>query len=136
MNFKYEYTRLLVTNFKACFLFYRDIMGFKATYGTEDDVYADFDTGATTIALFGRQNMSEAIGTTNRPPQAKSQDAFCLCFTVENVNAACEQLKLKGVGLVTEPTDRTGWGIRTAHFRDPDGNLIEISQSLPAQNPG
>ena len=133
MYYKFEYTRLLVMNFKACFLFYRDIMGFKATYGSENDVYADFDTGATTIALFGRQNMSEAIATTNLPLQAKAQDAVCLCFGVENVDAACEELKQKGVGLVAEPTDRTGWGIRTAHFRDPDGNLIEINQPLAPQ---
>jgi catechol 2,3-dioxygenase-like lactoylglutathione lyase family enzyme len=26
--------------------------------------------------------------------------------------------------------DRPEWGIRTAHFRDPDGNLIEINQPL------
>lgn len=25
------------------------------------------------------------------------------------------------------------WGIRTAHLRDPDGNLIEINQPLPSQ---
>lgn len=133
MNFKFEYTRLLVTNFKDCFLFYRDIMGFKATYGSEDDVYADFDTGATTIALFSRQAMSEAVATTNLPLQAKAQDGVCLCFAVENVEAACEALKRSGVGLVTEPTDRTGWGIRTAHFRDPEGNLIELNQPLKAQ---
>jgi len=30
----------------------------------------------------------------------------------------------------TEPTDRSVWGIRTAHFRDPDGNLIEINHAL------
>ena len=133
MNYQFTYTRLLVSDFKASFLFYRDIMGFKATYGSENDVYADFDTGTTTIALFSKQNMSEAIGTTNLPLQAKAQDAVCLCFAVDNVDAACEELKHNGVGLVTDPTDQTGWGIRTAHFRDPEGNLIEINEPLKAQ---
>jgi len=133
MDYRFQYTRLLVTNFKDCFLFYRDILGFKATYGSENDVYADFDTGSVTLALFDRQNMSEAVGTTNLPIQAKAQDSVCLCFEVQNVDAACEELKKKGVGLVTEPTDRTGWGIRTAHFRDPDGNLLEINQPLAPQ---
>ena len=130
MNYQFTYTRLLVTDFKASFLFYRDIMGFKATYGSEDDIYADFDTGPTVLALFGRQNMSEAIGTTHLPLQAKAQDAVCLCFAVENVDATCEALKRSGIGLVIEPTNQTGWGIRTAHFRDPEGNLIEINQPL------
>ncbi len=133
MDYKFTYTRLLVADFKACFLFYRDILGFKATFGSEDDVYADFDTGNVTLALFAKQSMSEAVGTTQLPADAKTQDTVCLCFAVENVDAACEQLKKQGVGLVTEPADRAGWGIRAVHFRDPAGNLIEINQPLPLQ---
>ncbi len=133
MDYKFKYTRLLVNNFKDCFLFYRDILGIKATYGSEDDVYADFDTGTVTLALFSRPNMSEAVGTTALPTDVKSQDTVCLCFSVENVDAACEQLAKQGVGLVTEPADRADWGIRTAHFRDPAGNLIEIFQPLASQ---
>lgn len=133
MDYKFNYTRLLVNNYKDCFLFYRDILGLKVTYGAEDDTYADFDTGNVTLALFSRQNMSEAIGSTRLPSEVKAQDVVCLCFGVENVDAACEELKKRGVGLVTEPADREGWGIRTAHFRDPAGNLIEIFQPLPPQ---
>ncbi len=131
MDGKFQYTRLLVNNFRDCYVFYRDILGFKATFGTEDDLYADFDTGAVTLALFSRSNMSEALGTTALPDDAKAQDTVCLCFAVENVDAACEQLAKHGVGLITEPTDRSDWGIRTAHFRDPAGNLLEIFQPLP-----
>jgi lactoylglutathione lyase len=133
MDYKFQYARLLVINFKDCFLFYQDILGFKATYGSESDVYADFDTGSVTLALFNRQYMSQAVGTSNLPLQAKAQDAVCLCFEVENVDEACEQLKKKGVGLVAGPADYKDWGIRAAHFRDPDGNLIEINQSLTPQ---
>jgi lactoylglutathione lyase len=133
MNYKFQYTRLLVINFKDCFRFYQDILGFKATYGSESDVYADFDTGAVTIALFNRQYMSDAVGTTGLPLRANAQDVVCLCFEVENVDIACQQLKSKGVRLVAEPADHKDWGIRAAHFRDPDGNLIEINQPLTAQ---
>jgi catechol 2,3-dioxygenase-like lactoylglutathione lyase family enzyme len=35
MEKKFQYTRLLVKDFKACFKFYRDVMGFKPTFGTE-----------------------------------------------------------------------------------------------------
>ncbi len=131
MDFKFQYTRLLVNNFKDCFLFYRDLMGFKATYGTENDVYADFDTGSVTLALFSRQNMSESLTTSSLPAEVSAQDVFCLCFAVESVDAACDRLKKQGVGLVTEPADRPDWGIRTAHLRDPAGNLVEIFQPLP-----
>lgn len=131
MDFKLDYIRLLVSNFKECFRFYQNIMGFKATYGDENDVYADFTTGNTTLALFGRQNMSEAVGTASLAAEAIAQDRICLVFGVESVDAVCKKLESQGISLITQPMDRPGWGIRTAHFRDPDGNLIEINQPLP-----
>ena len=135
MNFQLDYIRLLVSNFKDCFLFYRDVLGFKATYGSENDVYADFDTGKTTLALFARSNMSETIGTLLVPENASAQDKTCLVFGVENVDATCQRLKSLDISLLTQPADRSAWGIRTAHFRDPDGNLIEIYQPLPPPVP-
>jgi catechol 2,3-dioxygenase-like lactoylglutathione lyase family enzyme len=131
MNYKYAYTRLLVSNFKACFLFYRDVMGFQATYGTENDTYADFNTGGVSIALFDRLEMSKAVGTSHLPGDANTQDRVCLIFAVEDVDAACQQLKTQGIPLTASPSDHPDWGIRSAYVRDPDGNLIEINQPLP-----
>jgi len=131
MGFKFNFTRLLVSNFKACFLFYRDVLGFQAGYGTENDTYADFSTGEVIIALFDRHEMSAAVGTSRLPADVRAQDKVCLVFSVENVDVACRQLKAKGIHLEAEPSDHADWGIRTAHFRDPDGNLIEINQPLP-----
>ena len=131
MSYKFAYTRLLVSNFKACFIFYRDVMGFQPTFGSENDVYADFNTGEVTLALFDRLEMSKAIGTAQLPAEAHTQDKFCLIFSVDNVDEKCQQIKMHAILLITEPTDRRDWGIRVAHFRDPDGNLIEINQPLP-----
>ncbi|OGO66179.1 MAG: hypothetical protein A2030_01965, partial [Chloroflexi bacterium RBG_19FT_COMBO_50_10] len=113
-----------------CFLFYRDVMGFQPGYGTENDTYADFNTGSVSIALFDQQEMSAAIGTTHLAAQANSQDKICLIFSVEDVDATCHQLENQGIQLTAGPTDHPDWGIRTAYFRDPAGNLIEINQPL------
>jgi lactoylglutathione lyase len=107
-------------------------MGFKPTYGTEVDTYADFSLGSVTLALFDRHEMNEAVGTSGLPAASAAQDRVCLVFGVGNVDAASRELQAKGVLLLTEPADRPGWGIRTAHFRDPAGNLIEIYQPLSA----
>jgi catechol 2,3-dioxygenase-like lactoylglutathione lyase family enzyme len=48
------------------------------------------------------------------------------------VDEAYRQLQARGVAFVTIPQSREEWGIRTAHFRDPDGNLLEIYSSLRA----
>jgi catechol 2,3-dioxygenase-like lactoylglutathione lyase family enzyme len=130
MVYKYENTRLLVPNFKACFLFYSDVLGFTATFGTEDDVYADFNTGSTIIALFEQHLMSATMGTSSLPAQASAQDKACLVFAVDDVDITCRQLQQQAVEIIAGPADRPDWGIRAAHFRDPAGNLIEINQPL------
>jgi len=131
---QYISTRLLVDDFATCFRFYRDIMGFKPTYGEENDVYAYFDTGATGIELFVRQYMDQVTGRTTHSLTEDAPDRGMMSFKVDSVDETYNQLKGKGVTMATEPTDRADWGVRAAHFRDPAGNLLEIFQSLtPAE---
>jgi catechol 2,3-dioxygenase-like lactoylglutathione lyase family enzyme len=130
MSYKYAYTRLLVSNFKPCFLFYRDVMGFQATYGTENDTYADFNTGSVSIALFDKLEMSKAIGTSQLPADMNAQDKVCLIFEVEDVDSACQELIKKRISVIAGPSDHVDWGIRSAYIRDPEGNLIEINHPL------
>ena len=122
--FHSPHIRLLVSDFPACFHFYRDVLGFTPTFGTEEEVYADFDTGGQGIALFQRELMLEAA-------DGGSGDTAVLVLVTPDVDAAADALRAKGVSLVSEPADRPDWGIRTAHFRDPDGHLIEINCPLP-----
>ncbi len=58
MQFNYEFTRLLVTNFRECYVFYRDVLGFTPVFGDENDTYADFAAGPLNIALFDKQEMA------------------------------------------------------------------------------
>jgi lactoylglutathione lyase len=95
--------------------------------GDENSCYADFRAGTAQLEIFSRREMTEAIGTADQPSFAESQDRVAVIFAVESVDEKFRQLRDKGVSFVTEPHDRNGWGIRVAHFRDPDGNLIEIN---------
>ncbi len=122
------HVRLLVSDFKACFLFYRDILGLACQFGDENDVYADFSD--VHLALFRQDFMAAAVGTSELPANAICQDRAALILGVDNIDAVCVELVGRGVTLVTQPEDRSDWMIRTAHFRDPDGNLVEINQSL------
>ena len=125
--FQSPHIRLLVSDFPACFRFYRDTLGFTPTFGAEEDVYADFDANGQGIALFQRELMADAVGIS---VGGSAQDAVVLVLATADVDAAADTLRAKGVALVSEPRDRQGWGIRTAHFRDPDGHLIEINCPL------
>jgi catechol 2,3-dioxygenase-like lactoylglutathione lyase family enzyme len=53
-----------------------------------------------------------------------------IAFTVEDVDKACEDLRTRGLKVDTPPIDYY-WG-RSAYLRDPDGQLIEITQASRA----
>ena len=130
MNLKLTHIRLLVRDFRACFIFYRDVMGFPVAWGTEDGRYADFATDDVILALFDRAAMAEAVGASSRPLHAETQDSACLIFEVEDVDKAYAELISRGAKPAAPPVDHPDWGVRTAHLRDPDDNLIEINHSL------
>jgi lactoylglutathione lyase len=133
---KLTHIRLLVRDYGACFRFYRDVMGFEPVWGDESSGYADLDAGNATLALFGRGEMAKVVGTGELPAEALAQDTAVLIFAVEDVDAATARLQERRVPLVAAPADRPEWGVRTAHFRDPDGNLIEINAPLPEDESG
>lgn len=121
--------RLLVDNYKECFLFYRDILGFEVSWGDEDSLYADFTgIGGAKIGLFERKQMMSAIGA-EYAPLAGNQDKATLIFKVDSVEDTYEQMKDK-LKFITKPHEQVDWMLKVAHFRDPAGNLIEIYENL------
>lgn len=129
MTLTLSYVRLLVGDYSACFRFYRDVLGLEPTFGDETSGYADFRTGDISLALFDRGEMLEAIQIAPSTT-SEGQDRVALIFQAGRVDEAVAELEGKGVQFVTRPTDRPDWGIRVAHFRDPDGTLLEIFAPL------
>ncbi len=54
-----------------------------------------------------------------------------LCLHVANVDDAVAELTRRGVTLVGEPFEIDAISRRLAFFRDPWGNMIELSETLP-----
>ncbi len=125
------HVRLLVSDLPASFRFYQETLGMTPRFNL-DDVYAEFDMAGQTLALYRRPLMAEAVGSAAKPVSADMQDAAMLVLATDDVDFAASTLQARGVTLTADPTDRPLWGIRTAHFRDPDGYLIEINCPLPA----
>jgi lactoylglutathione lyase len=117
--------RLVVTNFDACFRFYRDVIGLHVLWGEEGGQYAGFRTdGAASLTLFRSPPAEEA-------ETGPSQDRVVLIFSVEDLDGSVERLRRQGVHLVDHPADYPEWGVRAAHLRDPAGNLLELGSPLP-----
>jgi predicted enzyme related to lactoylglutathione lyase len=134
MGIQAVHPRLLVTNFQACFEFYAHVLNLP--YRGEDTTgpYAEFydvTTNATLFGLFVREYMAGTVHTAHKPVQADAQDTIALCLEVDDVDATAALVKAAGYSLVNEPMNMEHWTLRVAHFRDPDGNLIEINQNLP-----
>lgn len=128
MHLKYTYTRLQVDNYKACKEFYRDVLGFSIMF--EGDRYAELNTGQTKITILDRERLTDIIGRPDVAAYAKQDDRTALSFTVSNMDEACQNLEAKGVTFVNSPWSFPDLGYKSTFFRDPDGNLVELTQPL------
>jgi lactoylglutathione lyase len=132
---KLTHVRLLVEEFDECFRFYRDVMGLAVQWGAEGSSYADFRSprGEAMVALFSRRAMAETLPGTSVPCEMPCEDRFTLVFEATDLESTVSALKARGAQFILDITERRDWGIRTAHLRDPEGNLIELNSPLPQQ---
>jgi lactoylglutathione lyase len=123
------HVRLLVDDFDACLRFYRDTLRLRLALEAGDGVYAEFDAGAATLAIHRRDLMSHIVGAVGSRGASASDDVV-ITFAVDSVDDTVEELRGRGVELVTGAHDQDAWMIRVAHFRDPDGHLTEINAPI------
>ncbi|MFG1806746.1 VOC family protein [Streptomyces sp. NPDC049040] len=120
--------RLLADDFAAAFRFYDavlpELVGARLARGTAQGPYASWDVGAQgALALIARDAVTALTGGT---PAAG--DRGMLVSRVADVAAGYALCLRHGGQPVAEPAARPEWGptMRTAHVRDPDGNLWEL----------
>ena len=87
---------------------------------------------------FGRQKINLHLAGREFEPKASrpTVGSADLCFVVEGgLEEAHERLRALGIAVEAGPLERSGalGPIRSLYLRDPDGNLIELSQYT---NPG
>src|SRR5258708_29337366 len=132
MIHRIDATVLFVRDLARCLTFYRDTLGLEvhdsdahsAGFRMEDIYFILLDPSAA-ASLIGSEEGELKIKIEGGP-------RVLLAAGVQDVDAAYEALVVKGVTFVRPPTTQP-WGLRTAHFADPEGNLWEINQSIEAK---
>lgn len=113
---------LTVSNVEQTIEFYTSIMGMEKV---------EFGGGRVALA-FGQQKINlHQLGNEleSKAKNVKSGSAD-LCFIIDTpLHQAINELKAKEVTIIEGPVQRTGarGKISSVYFRDPDGNLIEVS---------
>lgn len=111
---------LLVEDYEKSLAFYRDTLSLKVN--SQDTQYTDFKLGDTLLAIFQKDE-----ATTMFPKSHMTTGGGCvIAFPVADVATACEELKAKGITIFEGPK-KMPWGQTVAYFKDPDGNILEVT---------
>ena len=126
-------TVVFVRDLARCTTFYRDTL--KLPYTGSDANSSTFLLQERYLILLSVSGAADLLGSDPNEFKIDGAPRVVLAAGVEDVDAAYEALKAEGVTFLRPPTDQP-WGLRTAHFSDPEGNLWEINQSIESKTEG
>ena len=110
--------------------FYRDILGLEVV--ASDDVSFAFRMDGQDFALVQIAAGVDMLnkGVLGSPERANRR--VMMCADVDDVDAVFTDLITRGVLFIKPPIDQH-WGWRTAYFADPEGNIWELREAIPAK---
>lgn len=120
-------TVVFVKDVAKCKTFYRDTLGLEVTESDSEHVAVHMEN--VYFLLLEVSAAAHMISEEELELKVEGGPRGLLAAGVEDVDAAYETLKARGVTFLRPPTDQP-WGLRTAYFADPEGNLWEINQSI------
>jgi uncharacterized glyoxalase superfamily protein PhnB len=103
--------------------FYENVMGLEYKHGDDDGAY--FELGPDGFMVISHDTADDLLSAPDVDHEPARGARSVLATSVEDVDAAYEELLAKGVEFIRAPEDRH-WGLRCAHFKDPEGNVWEI----------
>ena len=130
MSLTLTHISLFVQDMQAMLKFYRDMMGLQVL--DEWGSYAELKASENVkLSLFNRTSMEQTIPLV----QASEVNGHrsVIEFRVDQLDEFCNTLRRQGVQFITDPTNYSDWGIRSAYIEDPEGNLIDLYESLNTQ---
>jgi len=119
---------LVVSDLAASRSFYRDVLGAKVVREYGDTSCVLNFQGSWILLVTGGGPTKDKPDVTFAPPVDPNTVSHELTMRVPDCQAAYEVLKSRGAEFLTPPVN---WGAEIrCFFRDPNGHLLEISQSV------
>ena len=88
--------------------------------------------GGRTALKFGRQkfNLHQAGREFEPKAKAPTPGSADICLIVDDIDAAAARLRAEDIAIIEGPEPKTGANgpILSIYCRDPDGNLVELSE--------
>lgn len=134
MRYTLNYIRILTDNFPTLYEFYTGKLKMEARFGISNGPYEEFnfksdEVSGATLSIYDRNLMYKALGKVVPTQVVTPNDNVVIIFSITDIDEFYTKFK-DAVKFETIPSDRPEWQIRTAHIRDPDGNLLEFNQPL------
>ena len=110
-----------VHDFNGAVAFFRDVVGLPLQFSDDSYHYARFDAGGISFAVASGPEAS-------RPAEPGPDRLSGIGFVVEDVDAACREMKSRGARFTMEPSKQP-WGGYMAMFADPEGNVFYLDSA-------
>ena len=126
---KLGYAIIYVADVPETVAFYEKAFGLKSRLVHESNLYAELDTGSTTLAFAGEP--MAAINELAIRPNRKADVAagFEIAFVTTDPEAAYGQAIAAGASAVKQPTLKP-WGQTVGYVRDLNGCLVELCSPI------
>jgi lactoylglutathione lyase len=116
-------TVLFVEDVDRARAFYQDVMGLEVQHS--DEVSAAFKMDPDTLLILNHAGADDLLSPADVDHGPARGARAVVATPVDDVDATYAELVSRGVEFIRAPEDRS-WGLRCAHFKDPDGNVWEI----------
>lgn len=125
MSIQFHSSVLFTADVKRLSAFYTDVLGQKVQH----DFYPCIvlHCGLSLWQTSEELTVAAKLGYCCHPSGNKNLE---LCFETETWASDVERIKASGVILLHDVVEEP-WGQQTFRFFDPDGNLVEIGESIP-----
>lgn len=126
MSIRFQSAVLITDNIDNMKEFYTKVMGQTVEHDFGGCVI--FGSGLSIWRLGGSCALAKALG---KDFAAGKNNGLEVCFETDDFVVEVPKIKSVGINLIHDVAEEQ-WGQRTARFYDPDGNIVELGESMPA----